>query len=86
MPEKEVHEMYIKSHHDYLPSEQIERRYNKPFEKDMCFGESRDIISIIDGARLKRLLKWINPESYAIVNSNLADFLERTQARVGETK
>ncbi|XP_017886642.1 EF-hand domain-containing family member B-like [Ceratina calcarata] len=86
MPEKEVHEMYIKSHHDYLPAERIERRYKKPFEKDMCFGESMDILGIVDGARLKRLVKWINPEPYATVSSNLADFLERTHARVGETK
>ncbi|CAL7934989.1 unnamed protein product [Xylocopa violacea] len=77
-------EMYKKSHNSYLPAEQIKRHYKEPFDQNFCFGKSSN--TNIQGVRLKRLLSWVNSDPNTLVNSNLADFIDRSTPRVGEVK
>ncbi|OAD53657.1 EF-hand domain-containing family member B [Eufriesea mexicana] len=84
IPEQKLLEMYKKSHNSYLPAEQINRHYKKPFDQNLCFGKSWN--ASVEGVRLKKLLTWINTDSNTIVNSNLADFMKRSHPRIGEIK
>ncbi|CAK9814756.1 EF-hand domain-containing family member B [Anthophora quadrimaculata] len=82
--EQRVIEMYKKSHNSYLPAEQIKRHYAKPFDENVCYGKVSN--TNIEGVKVKRLLRWINTDPDTIVNINLAEFMERSYAHIGETK
>ncbi|XP_012238013.1 EF-hand domain-containing family member B isoform X2 [Bombus impatiens] len=72
IPERNIFEMYKKSHNSYLPAEQVKRQYKKPFDQNSCFGKLWNANT--KGERLKRLLTWI-----------IAD-PDHSHSRIGEVK
>ncbi|XP_076662856.1 EF-hand domain-containing family member B [Andrena cerasifolii] len=82
--DEDVLEMYKKSHNNYQPAEQISRNYKEPFNQNNYFGMLRG--GNAGGTRVKRLLTWINTNPITIVNSILADFIERSHSPIGKPK
>ncbi|XP_033229077.1 EF-hand domain-containing family member B-like [Belonocnema kinseyi] len=78
------HRMYLKSHKDYYPSEQINRAYEIPFNKFNRFGKPTG--GSWEGKRIKKLMHWINTDPVSKVSCLQADFYNYAQPRVGEIK
>ncbi|XP_018394332.1 PREDICTED: uncharacterized protein LOC108773109 [Cyphomyrmex costatus] len=75
---------YRKSHNHYEPGEQITRDYKKSFDKCVRFGKPPK--SQESKSRIKKILTWINHEPVTLVNSQQAEFLQRTRSFVGQVK
>ncbi|XP_076243914.1 EF-hand domain-containing family member B [Calliopsis andreniformis] len=82
--DQNILDMYKKSHNSYQPAEQIKRDYKEPFDHNRYYGKSKH--ADVNGTRIKKLLKSINSDPTTIVNSILADFMERSHSRVGEMR
>ncbi|XP_046146149.1 uncharacterized protein LOC114875522 isoform X2 [Osmia bicornis bicornis] len=80
--EKNIVEMYKKSHNSYLPGEQIKRHYKSPFNENLYFGKPINIRA--KGTGVKKLLKWINVDTHTIIDPEFSDFKEHSRSNVEE--
>ncbi|KAH8379657.1 hypothetical protein KR009_006426 [Drosophila setifemur] len=91
MPEKSVddvnreyskaHEKYIISHNHYLPSEQVNRKYTKPFDRLNIFGEYKQAVD--SGLNVKRCLVQ-GDNHLMVIGKAQEDFRDRTLAPLGK--
>lgn len=81
------HELYVQTHKDFLPGEQIKRSYTFPaFDPKLRFGES--VSHWNDGRYMKETLNWTtltqDKNAARIVPKLQDDFRERTQPQLSQ--
>uniref|UniRef100_A0A1A9WEY7 EF-hand domain-containing protein n=1 Tax=Glossina brevipalpis TaxID=37001 RepID=A0A1A9WEY7_9MUSC len=74
------HDKYVISHNRYFPSEQVNRRYGKNFDKRSTFGAPYNVD--ISGRMVKKCLQHSTKEE--IIHQAHKKFLNRTRAQVGQ--
>ncbi|EDW29401.1 GL22816 [Drosophila persimilis] len=79
----EFHQKRIISHNHYFPSEQINRKYEKPFDRHNTFGQQTKFNGI--GLMVKRCLKQNGADDphMVIVRKPQMDFIDRTYGPLG---
>lgn len=81
------HEMYVYSHNDYEPGEQVDRVYSNSFDRYKRFGEVTN--ARYDGKYTRDSLDWTltnNPRKITHVDSELLDkFREKHINQIGKT-
>ncbi|XP_046734253.1 EF-hand domain-containing family member B-like [Diprion similis] len=77
------HRLYRKTHNDYDPSEQVNREYVEPFNKNHEYGKKTKTDK--EGGQVKRSIRWFKQDVASIVSNLQADFFKRTQAPLGRS-
>ncbi|KAH8364330.1 hypothetical protein KR084_006065 [Drosophila pseudotakahashii] len=74
------HDKYIISHNHYFPSEQVNRKYTQPFDRNCPCG---DLQSLGDfGLKVKRCLEE-GENNLKVIGKAQVDFMNRTEAPLG---
>ncbi|XP_046608250.1 EF-hand domain-containing family member B-like [Neodiprion virginianus] len=77
------HRLYRKSHNNYDVSEQINRKYVEPFNKNYKYGKKNRIDK--EGSQVKQSMRWFKQDVASIVSNLQADFIKRTHAPLGRS-
>ncbi|KAH8260946.1 hypothetical protein KR044_001072 [Drosophila immigrans] len=75
------HDKYIISHNHYFPSEQINRKYAQPFDRQDTFGEGTR--GDTSGQSAKRCMQQCSGH-VIIISKEQMDFIDRTYSRLGK--
>ncbi|XP_034483844.1 EF-hand domain-containing family member B [Drosophila innubila] len=77
----EFHDKYVVSHNHYFPSEQINRKYAEPFNRQNTYGELTQ--GDISGQSAKRCMQQCAGH-VIIISKEQMDFIDRTYSRLGK--
>lgn len=85
----EAHNMYVYSHKDYNPSEQVTRKYpSGHYSKDTQFGHPTPHDNA--GSMTYKSLKWVHElqseKAAKIINKRLDDWREKYQDQLGQPR
>ncbi|XP_052843879.1 uncharacterized protein LOC128257095 [Drosophila gunungcola] len=78
---QEFHDKYIISHNHYFPSEQINRKYSHPFDRNSPCGDFHSLGDF--GLKVKRCLEE-GGNHLKVIGKSQMDFMNRTEAPLGK--
>lgn len=85
----EAHDMYVFSHKDYNPGQQVNRKYpSDHFSRETQFGQPTPHDNA--GSMTYKSLKWVHElqteKAAKIINKRLDDWREKYQDQLGQTR